>query len=114
MPSPQIFDKAVARAICHRLRGEIRKRYTEGQEDQLGSLGLVTNTVVLWNTMYMQAAIEHLTATGMKVSDEDIARLSPLQHEHINFLGHYSFILSWEINIRAHCVKYQEEGIIFP
>ena len=29
---------AVARAICHGQRGEIRKRYREGQEDQLGAL----------------------------------------------------------------------------
>lgn len=43
---------AVARAICHSQKGEIRKRYTDGQEDQLGSLGLVTNAVVLWNTIY--------------------------------------------------------------
>ncbi|XIV42848.1 Tn3 family transposase (plasmid) [Escherichia coli] len=28
----------------------MRKRYTDGQEDQLGALGLVTNAVVLWNT----------------------------------------------------------------
>ncbi|WP_420536458.1 Tn3 family transposase [Escherichia coli] len=34
---------AVARAICHGQKGEIRKRYTDGQEDQLGALGLVTN-----------------------------------------------------------------------
>ncbi|WP_205845340.1 Tn3 family transposase, partial [Escherichia coli] len=38
-------------------KGEIRKRYTDGQEDQLGTLGLVTNAVVLWNTIYMQAAL---------------------------------------------------------
>ncbi len=31
---------AVARAICHGQKGEIRKRYTDGQEDQLGALGL--------------------------------------------------------------------------
>ncbi|EDV4944061.1 transposase, partial [Salmonella enterica subsp. arizonae] len=29
---------AVARAICHGQKGEIRKRYTDGQEDQLGAL----------------------------------------------------------------------------
>ncbi len=38
---------AVARAICHGQKGEIRKRYTDGQEDQLGALGLVTNAVVI-------------------------------------------------------------------
>ena len=51
---------AVARAICHGQKGEIRKRYQDGQEDQLGALGLVTNAVVLWNTIYIQAALDHL------------------------------------------------------
>ncbi|HDV1802359.1 TPA: Tn3 family transposase, partial [Escherichia coli] len=55
---------AVARAICYGQRGEIRKRYREGQEDQLGALGLVTNAVVLWNTLYMQEALSHLRSTG--------------------------------------------------
>ncbi len=69
---------AVARAICHGQKGEIRKRYTDGQEDQLGTLGLVTNAVVLWNTIYMQAALDHLRAQGETLNDEDIARLPAL------------------------------------
>ncbi|VCZ14033.1 Putative transposase (identified by ISEscan HMM) [Escherichia coli] len=50
--------KSPCRCQSHlsRSKGEIRKRYTDGQEDQLGTLGLVTNAVVLWNTIYMQAA----------------------------------------------------------
>jgi TnpA family transposase len=88
---------AVARAICHGQRGEIRKRYREGQEDQLGSLGLVTNAVVLWNTMYMQAALEHIERQGETLKDEDIARLSPLSHKHVNMLGHYSFTLTEQV-----------------
>ena len=36
------------------------KRYTGGQEDQPGTQGLVTNAVVLWDTIYMQAALDHL------------------------------------------------------
>ena len=92
---------AVARAICHGQKGEIRKRYTDGQEDQLGALGLVTNAVVLWNTMYMQAALDHLRAQGETLNDEDIARLSPLCHGHINMLGHYSFTLA-ELVTKGH------------
>lgn len=80
--------------ICHGQRGEIRKRYREGQEDQLGALGLVTNAVVLWNTIYMDAAKNYLEQQSTVIKEEDEARLSPLQHEHINVLGHYSFILS--------------------
>lgn len=34
------------RAICRGRRGEIRRPYRQGQEDQLGAFGLVTNPVV--------------------------------------------------------------------
>lgn len=88
---------AVARAICHGQRGEIRKRYREGQEDQLGALGLVTNALVLWNTIYMQAALDHLKQQGEDVKEEDEARLSPLRHKHVNMLGHYSFTLAEQV-----------------
>lgn len=85
---------SVARTICHGQRGEIRKRYREGQEDQLGALGLVTNTVVLWNTLYTEAGQEHLKTGGSEVKDEDIEHISPLQYRHINVLGRYSFTLA--------------------
>lgn len=88
---------AVARAICHGQRGEIRKRYKEGQEDQLGALGLVTNALVLWNTIYMQAALGHLREQGEDVKEEDKVRLSPLGHKHVNMLGHYSFTLAEQV-----------------
>ncbi len=81
----------VTRTICHGKRGEIRKAYREGQEN---ALGLVTNAVVLWNTIYLQAALEHLQSEGMEINPEDSARLSPLQHKHINVLGRYSFALA--------------------
>ncbi len=85
---------SVARTICHGQYGEIRKRYREGQEDQLGTLGLVTNSVVLWNTIYMQASLDHLQQQSFEIKAEDKARLSPLPYGHINVLGHYSFILA--------------------
>jgi len=56
-------------------------------------LGLVLNIIVLWNTVYMNAAIESLRAQGEFWAPEDIARLSPFGHRHINYLGHYSFDL---------------------
>lgn len=85
---------AVARAICYGQRGEIRKRYRAGQEDQLGALGLVTNAAVLWNTIYRGASLDHLREQLIEVREEDEARLSPLVNAHINVLGHYSFTLS--------------------
>ena len=47
--------------------------------------------IVLWNTVYMDAALNQLRQDGYPVRDDDVARLSPLLHEHINILGRYSF-----------------------
>jgi hypothetical protein len=47
--------------------------------------------VVLWNTRYIDAAVAQLRAHGHPVRNEDVARLSPLGHAHINTLGRYAF-----------------------
>src|SRR5271154_2391340 len=83
----------LARVVFHGKRGELRQRYREGQEDQLGALGLVVNVIVLWNTIYVDAAFDQLRAGGHGVRDEDVARLSPLGFDHINMLGRYAFTL---------------------
>jgi len=60
---------SLARAVFHGKRGELRQRYREGQEDQLGALGLVVNVIVLWNTIYMQAALGQLRAEDYPVRE---------------------------------------------
>ncbi len=42
-----------------------------------------------------------LKKSGETLNDEDIARLSPLCHGHINMLGHYSFTLA-ELVTKGH------------
>ncbi|CAN5470524.1 hypothetical protein BH10PSE16_BH10PSE16_04730 [soil metagenome] len=64
----------MARAVFHGKRGELRQQSREGQEDQLGALGLVLNMIVLWNTLYMQAALNQLRANGEPVNDADVAQ----------------------------------------
>lgn len=85
---------SLSRTVFHGQRGEIRQRYREGQEDQLGALGLVVNVIVLWNTYYMDAAVNKLSSLGQATHREDIARLSPLGRKHINMLGRYYFLLA--------------------
>ena len=82
---------SLARDVFHGKRGELRQRYREGQEDPLGALGLVVNVIVLWNTIYMDAALAQLRHEGYPIRDEDVARLWPFIHDHINLLGRYSF-----------------------
>lgn len=57
-------------------------------------MGLVLNALVLFNTWYMDAAVNQLRADGFDVRDEDVARLSPFVRHHINMLGRYSFHLA--------------------
>jgi TnpA family transposase len=57
----------LARTICHGKKGELFHRYERGLENQLGVLGLVLNCVVLWTTVYLNAAITQLRAQGYPV-----------------------------------------------
>lgn len=87
----------ISRKVFHGQRGELRQHYREGQEDQLGALGLVVNALILWTTRYMDAALNHLRATGAEVRKEDLPRLSPLSHKHFNMLGRYHFAVPEEV-----------------
>ena len=59
-----------------------------------GALGLAVNAIVLWNTLYMAAALKELSRVGYAVYPEDVARLSPLIRRHLNFQGRHAFVLS--------------------
>lgn len=74
-------------------KGELRQPYREGQEEQLGALGLVVNCLVV-NTIYTQRILGQLTSEGHHIADEDIRRLSPLVIEHVNPVGRYHLVLS--------------------
>ena len=83
----------LARAVFHGQRGELRHRYREGQEDQLGALGLVVNAIILWNTRYIERALTQLAQIGLDIRPEGVERIWPLGFQHVNLLGRYSFDL---------------------
>ena len=49
----------------------------------------MVNIIVLWQTVYTQAALKHLAASGYEIDPADVARLSPLAHPTINLQGRY-------------------------
>ena len=55
---------------------------------------MVVNAIVVWHTLYRDAALTPLRTEGFEVNAEDVARLSPLLYKLINFQGRYSFALS--------------------
>jgi len=83
----------LARRIYHGNRGEVRNALRQGQEEQLGALGLALNAVTHWNAVYMQEALARLGEQGLDIDPKDVARLSPVLWQHINFLGRYEIIL---------------------
>ncbi len=84
----------LSRDVCHGRRGELRQPYRQGQEEQLGALGLIVNTIVVYNTIYTQRALDHIAATtGGAPHTEDIERLSPLGSDHITLTGRYRVLL---------------------
>lgn len=93
---------SIARVIFHGNEGQLRQPYRDGQEDQLGALGFALNALVLWNAQYLNDAIAQLRATGHQITDQDLQRLSPLQHEHIKMLGDFPFTLPHELANGEH------------
>lgn len=87
----------LAREVFHGRRGELRQKYREGQEDQLGALGLVLNIIVYWNALYIQRVIDQLKSEGFIDNDDDIAHVLPFIFKHINMNGKYNFDVSEEV-----------------
>ena len=82
---------ALRRGLFVANEGQIRQRHPEDQLNQAACLNLLTNAVAVWNTVYMNAAIEQLKREGYEVNHDDVRSLSPARSEHINMYGKYYF-----------------------
>ncbi len=67
------MGKARARLSALQARVGEARIVQEGMENQIGALGLVLNALVLFNTLYMDAALDRLRADGFDVRDQDVA-----------------------------------------
>jgi TnpA family transposase len=72
--------------------GALRRQQDEQQQETVRCLNLLTNLVVVWNTVYMQEVVTQLRQEGREVAAEDLRFLSPARYRHINRLGRYSFL----------------------
>jgi hypothetical protein len=54
-------------------------------------LSLLSNAVLVWNTMAIMKIITQLRAAGETIADEDLARISPLMYQHVVPNGTYHF-----------------------
>jgi TnpA family transposase len=74
-------------------KGQLRRKRGEELIHQASCLNLVTNAVILWNTVYMAAVVEQLKREGYLVQDSDLARIWPTRYGHVNVYGRYHFNL---------------------
>jgi TnpA family transposase len=80
---------SLARAVfLHRL-GKVQDRSFENQSYRASGLNLVIAAIALWNTVYLERAIEQLKADGTEITEEQLRHLSPLSWGHINLTGDY-------------------------
>lgn len=99
-------------------------RSYENQRYRASGLNLLVAAIILWNTVYLQRAVDHLSKHGIEPGQTDLAHFSPLGWEQINLTGDYH----WEaeqsmgpdrfrplcvhpINVYAHgglrCIKFR-------
>ncbi|RAW96813.1 MULTISPECIES: Tn3 family transposase [unclassified Photorhabdus] len=94
---------ALSRAVfMHRL-GEIRDRGLENQSYRASGLTLLTSAIALWNTVYIERAIDSLKRKGISINEHLVSHLSPLGWEHINLSGDYV----WRNNVKLGVGKYR-------
>jgi len=73
----------------------------DDQLNQAAYLNLITNAVVVWNTIYLWEVVQHLRREGRQIDDADLKYLSPARYEHINVFGKYSFPVEEELRRKS-------------
>lgn len=81
----------LARWLFFANRGEFRTGDYAEIMNKASCLGLLSNAVVMWNTVEMGKIVQRLRARGEIVEDEDLAGVTPLLHAHVIPHGTYFF-----------------------
>ena len=83
----------------HYLRSELfygKHGYLDSSEDEaldniVSCLNLVSNIVIVWNTVQIGKVVDDLRVQGHTIKDEDLAHIWPTRFEHLNIIGRYHF-----------------------
>jgi TnpA family transposase len=88
---------ALARAVFFNRLGEMRDRSFENQRYRASGLNLITAAIILWNTVYLERAINSLKERRVIIDENLLQHISPLGWEHINLTGNYVWRYSRKI-----------------
>ena len=79
----------LARWLFFAEQGEFRTSEFEMIMNKASCLSLLSNAVVLWNTLQIERIVSELRAGGTTIRDEDLVHVWPLQRRHITPNGVY-------------------------
>lgn len=94
-------------------KGQLRRKRGDELVNQASCLNLVTNAVIIWNTVYMAKVVEQLKQEGYPVHESDLAHIWPTRYEHINVYGRYHFNIE-EARRRKGLRPLRQSGVNLP
>ena len=83
------FRHILAKSLFFANQGGFRSGDYEEVMNKASCLSLLSNSVLVWNTVHIAGIVEQLRAAGHEVKDADLARVSPLAHAHVIPNGSY-------------------------
>lgn len=83
------FRHIIAKWLFFANQGDFRVADYEEIMNKASCLSLLSNAVLVWNTVHVSRIVAQLRAGGHAVKDEDLARVSPLLHAHTVPSGSY-------------------------
>ena len=83
------FRHILAKSLFFANWGSFRSGDYEEVMNKASYLSLLSNAVLVWNTVHIARIVDQLRAAGHEVRDEDLARVSPLMHAHVIPNGSY-------------------------
>jgi hypothetical protein len=81
------FRPTLAKWLFFANHGAFRSGDYEEIMNKASCLSLLSNAVLVWNTVHIERIVAQLRAAGNIVLDEDLARVSPLLRRHITPSG---------------------------
>jgi TnpA family transposase len=81
----------VARCLFFANRGEFRSGDAEEIMNKVSCLSLLSNAVLVWNTLRIAEIVNQSRQAGHAITDQGLARVSPLMHGHVIPNGTYRF-----------------------
>ena len=79
----------LARHLFFANQGAFQTGDYEEMMNKATCLSLLSNAVVVWNTVQMSRTLADLRANGLTIADSDLARVSPLAFAHVIPNGTY-------------------------